>query len=280
MVYTMTRIAVIGGGKIGEALIAGLIAGGEPPKGIAVTNPDPARGQELAAAYGVVDFTDNSQAVDGVDYVFLCVKPKDTIAVLAEIADVVDENEIDTTVISMAGGITLRALEDAVPVGTPVIRVMPNTPMLVGQGVSAVAPGRFAGEEKLEQVRELLASVGTVVVVSESEMDAVTALSGSSPAYAFLVAEAMIDAGVSLGLNRTMARELTVGALYGAAAMLKETDREPSSLRADVCSPGGTTIAAIRKLEECGLRKAFYDATEACARRSKELGKDSPAEKN
>lgn len=280
MVDIMTRIAVIGGGKIGEALIAGLIAGGEPPKTIAVTNPDPDRGHELAETYGVLDFTNNAQAADGAEFVFLCVKPKVVLPVLAELADVVDGNEMDTTIVSMAGGITLRALEDAVPVGTSVVRVMPNTPMLVGHGVSALVAGRFATEEKLEQVRELLRTVGSVVDVSESEMDAVTALSGSSPAYAFLIAEALIDAGVALGLNRTLARELTVGSLHGAAAMLKETDRDPSGLRADVCSPGGTTIAAIRKLEEAGLRTAFYDAAEACARRSKELGAEDGTEGN
>lgn len=274
----MTKIAIIGGGKIGEALLAGLIAGGVSPKDIAVTNPNPDRGKELAERYGVVDFTDNVQAADGADFVFLCVKPKDTLHVLLEIADVVDSNDGDTTVISMAGGITLRSLEDAVPVGTPVIRVMPNTPMLVQHGVSALAAGRFVSEEKLEQVCELLRSVGVVVVVSEHDMDAVTALSGSSPAYAFLVAEAMIDAGVNLGLTREMARELTVGALHGAAKMLKETGREPASLRADVCSPGGTTIAAVRKLEVAGIRTAFYDATEACAQRSKELGGARPAD--
>ncbi|WJZ01555.1 pyrroline-5-carboxylate reductase [Corynebacterium freiburgense] len=274
----MTRIAVIGVGKIGEALLAGLIAGGVPPKDIAVTNPDPERGKYLQETYGVVDFTDNVQAADGADYVFLCVKPKDTLHVLNEVSDVVDNNEGDTTVISMASGITLRSLEDAVPVGTPVIRVMPNTPMLVRQGVSALASGRFVSEENLEHVCELLESVGTVVVVAETDMDAVTALSGSSPAYAFLVAEAMIDAGVSLGLTRAMSRELTIGALYGAATMLKETGREPAELRADVSSPGGTTVAAIRKLEAFGLRSAFYDATEACALRSKELGRTRTAD--
>lgn len=267
----MTSIAVIGGGKIGEALISGLIASGSNPKDIHVTNRTPERGQELKETYGVVPFTENTPAVDDVDVVFLCVKPKDIVKVTEEISSAVDNNE-STIVVSMAAGIANSAIEEVLSAGSPVVRVMPNTPMLVGKGMSAVAPGRFVSEEQLEQVNELLSVIGAVRVVEESDMDAVTAMSGSSPAYLFLVAESMIDAGVNLGLTRDAAKELAVNALYGASAMLKETGEEPSQLRANVCSPAGTTIAAVRELEESGIRGAFYRAAEKCAQRSKELG--------
>ena len=259
----MPKIAVIGGGKIGEALIAGLIAGGVPPKDIHVANRRPERGKELVEAYGIIDFVDHQQATDGTDVVFLCVKPKDTVPVLADLADFIDNNESDTAVISMAAGVTLKQLEDAVSAGTP---------MLVGEGMNVVVPGRFVSEEQLDSIVELLGMVGDVVVTEETHMDAVTALSGSAPAYIFLVAEAMVDAGVSLGLSRDLAKRLTVGAVSGAGAMLSQPDAEPYELRSHVASPGGTTIAAIRALEEGGIRTAMYRATEASARRSRELG--------
>lgn len=272
MVLAMSSIAVIGGGKIGEALVSGLVSSGVNPKDINVTNRNAERGQYLKETYGVVPFTENPSAVDEVSVVFLCVKPKDVANVVEEISDVVDNNTA-TTVVSMAAGVSNAVIEEALAAGAPVVRVMPNTPMLVGKGVSAVAPGRFVGEEQLQEVVGLLESVGTVRVVAESDMDAVTALSGSSPAYVFLVAEALIDAGVSLGLTREVAKDLAVGAMYGSAAMMQETGTEPTELRANVSSPAGTTIAAIRELEESGLRGAFYRATQACADRSAELGK-------
>lgn len=267
----MTSIAVIGGGKIGEALISGLIASGASPKDIHVTNRTPERGQELKDKYGVVPFTENVPAVDDVDVVLLCVKPKDIVKVADEISSAVDNND-STTVVSMAAGISNSAIEEVLSAGSPVIRVMPNTPMLVGKGMSAVAAGRFASEEQVQNVVELLETIGAVRVVAESDMDAVTAMSGSSPAYLFLIVESLIDAGVNQGLTRDAAKDLVVNAFYGAAAMLKETGMEPSELRANVSSPAGTTIAALRELEESGIRGAFYRAAEKCAERSKELG--------
>jgi pyrroline-5-carboxylate reductase len=150
---------------------------------------------------------------------------------------------------------------------------MPNTPMLVGKGTSAVAGGRFAGAGQVEAVRALMESVGTAIVVAEKDMDAVTAVSGSGPAYIFLVAEAMTDAGVQLGLTRATAEQLAIGTIEGAATMLAAGENSPSELRANVTSPGGTTAAALRSLEENGLRKAFFRGLEACAERSKELGR-------
>ncbi|WIM71234.1 pyrroline-5-carboxylate reductase [Corynebacterium suedekumii] len=268
----MTNIAVIGGGKIGEALISGLVNANVDPQSITVTNRRPERGQELREAYGVRDSTDNQQAVEGAGVVFLCVKPKHIVDLLGEISDSLDGNDTATVLVSMAAGIPLASMEDAVVAGTPVIRVMPNTPMLVGRGMNAVAPGRFVTEDQLAEVTELLSSVGEVVPVEESDMDAVTALAGSSPAYFFLVAESLIDAGVSLGLTRDVAEKLVTTSAAGAGQMLADSGSDPATLRANVSSPAGTTVAALRELEESGIRGAFFRATEACAQRSAELG--------
>lgn len=268
----MTTIAVLGGGKIGEALISGLIAAGTDPQSIHVTNRRPERGQELRETYGIHDLRDNRRAVEGADVVFLCVKPKGIPALLAEIADTLDANDAATIVVSMAAGVSLATMEDALVAGTPVVRVMPNTPMLVRRGMNAVAPGRYVDEGQLDVVKRLLGSVGDVVLVAESDLDAVTAMSGSSPAYFFLVAEALIDAGVSLGLTRDVAQKLVTGSAAGAGAMLAESGLDPTALRVNVSSPAGTTVAALRELEESGLRGAFFRAAEACARRSAELG--------
>jgi len=268
----MTKIVVIGGGKIGEALISGLVNADVDPQSITVTGRSPERGEELRERYGVRDSTDNRQAAEDADVVFLCVKPKMIVDVLGEISGALEENDVTTVLVSMAAGIPLSAMEDAVVAGTPVVRVMPNTPMLVGRGMNAVATGRFVTEEQLEQVTELLSVVGEVMPVSESDMDAVTALAGSSPAYFFLVAESLIDAGVSLGLTRDVAEKLVVTSAAGAGIMLSESGQDPATLRANVSSPAGTTVAALRELEESGIRGAFFRATEACARRSAELG--------
>lgn len=273
----MTKIAVIGGGKIGEALISGLVASGVNPKDIHVANRRAERGKELLDTYGIVEYTDARPCVDDVDTVFLCVKPQHTLAVMAEISETIDNNSQDTTVISMAAGITLRALEEVATAGTPVARCMPNTPMLVRKGTLALSTGRFVGTDQLEDITTLLSAVGDVYVVEESQMDAVVAMSGSSPAYFFLFVEAMIDAGVNLGLPRELARDLAVSSAHGSGALMKESGAEPSALRANVSSPGGTTIRAIRELEESGLRGAIYRATAKCAERNAELAPVSGA---
>lgn len=268
----MTKIVVLGGGKIGEALISGLVNSGTDPQSITVTNRRPERGEELRERYGVRDLTDNRQAAEDADVVFLCVKPYMILDAVAEISPAVEENDIATVLVSMAAGVPLGAMEDAVIAGTPVVRVMPNTPMLVGRGMNAIAVGRFVTPEQLTDVTELLSSVGEVLPVAESDMDAVTALAGSSPAYFFLVAEALIDAGVSLGLTRPVAEKLVTTSAAGAGVMLSESGQDPATLRANVSSPAGTTVAALRELEVSGLRAAFFRATEACAKRSAELG--------
>lgn len=268
----MTKIAIIGGGQIGEALIAGLIAAGREPSTITVTNRTQSRRIELTDTYGVATTSDNVEAVSDASVVFLAVKPKGILRVIEEISATVDAND-DTTLVSLAAGVGLAAMEDATSAGTPIVRVMPNTPMLVRKGVSGVSPGRYVDKEQLARVTEMLESVGDVVVVAESDMDAVAALSGSAPAYYFLITEALIDAGVQLGLTRDVATRLAKGSATGAGALLEQSGAEPAVLRANITSPGGTTAAALRELEESGVRGAFYRAAERCAQRSAELGK-------
>ena len=274
----MTKIAVIGGGKIGEALIGGLLSGDYDPTDIVVANRRPERSDELKERYGVTAVDDDATAVENADIAFLCVKPYDTLGVVESIADVVDHNDTDTILVSMAAGITLSSLEGLASAGTAIVRVMPNTPMLVGKGVNVIARGRFVSDEQLETVSDLLGLLGYTAEVKESQMDAATAVSGSGPAYFFLVLEAMTDAGVDLGLPRELAKGLASQTALGASTMATQEGADPVQLRANVSSPGGTTSAATRALDENGLRTAFYRAMEACAKKSEELGK--PASKS
>ena len=267
----MTRIAVIGGGKIGEALLSGLVQAGHAPKNLVVAEQYPPRAQELAGQFGILTTT-VTDAVEGAHVVVIAVKPADVDGVMAELAATDLDGDVEQLVVSLAAGIPTARFEAKLPAGFPVVRVMPNTPMLVGEGVSAIAAGRYATADHLDTVREILGSVGKVVTVAESQLDAVTAVSGSGPAYLFLVAEAMIDAGVGLGLTRATATELVVQTVIGSAAMLGGSGRSANELRADVTSPGGTTAAAVRELERGGLRTAFNDALAAAKHRSAELG--------
>ncbi|QPK84214.1 pyrroline-5-carboxylate reductase [Corynebacterium qintianiae] len=266
------KIAVIGGGNIGEALIAGLLKAGVEPTSIFATNRSPERSSELAQRYGILTGSDNVEAVTDASMCFLCVKPAQILEVIEEVSDTVARHDESTAIVSMAAGITLAAIEGAVSAaGTPLFRVMPNTPMLVGRGVHVVASSRFVDEEKRAQVLGVLAATGRVVEVPERLIDAATAVSGSGPAYFFLLTEALVDAGVSLGLPRDVAQELAAATASGAGEMLME-GTSPAQLRHAVCSPAGTTVAAVRELEESGLRGALYRATEAAAARSAELG--------
>ncbi|GAB3944672.1 pyrroline-5-carboxylate reductase [Corynebacterium tapiri] len=267
----MSDIAIIGAGNIGEALIAGLVKAGRDPQSIIATNRTPERSEFLEREYGVRTTSDNVQAVDKAEFVFICVKPQYVVEMLGELSDAIDNND-STTVVSLAAGISVAAMEDALAAGTPVVRAMPNTPMLVGKGMNSCSPGRFVSTEQLGAVRELLGTVGDTVVVSESDMDAVCALSGSAPAYYFLVTEALIDAGVQMGLPRDLATTLARNSAAGAGALIESSEDDPVQLRANISSPAGTTVAALRELEESGIRGAFYRAVEACALRSKELG--------
>ena len=260
-------LAIIGGGKIGEALLSGLIRR-HGPEGIVVVERSPQRAAELADRYGVAT-VDLGEAADQARVLLLAVKPQDVDSLLAGLAEQVTDRHL---VVSVAAGVPTARIEAALPEGTPVVRVMPNTPVLVDEGMSVLSAGAHAGEEHLDEAEALLAAVGRVQRVPESQQDAVTALSGSGPAYFFYLVEAMVDAGILLGLPRTLAADLIVQTALGSAVMLRDSGEHPVQLREAVTSPGGTTIAAIRELERHGVRAALIAAIEAAHDRSVELG--------
>ena len=264
----MTTIAILGAGKIGEALLSGMLAAGRSPDDLMLTERYPGRAAQLEETY-LVRAVDTATAARKADVLVVAVKPQDIEPLLAELAVLIDPS---TLVVSLCAGLPTALYERRLPDGVPVVRVMPNTPMLVGEAMSAVSGGRFATEAHLKLTEELLGSVGKVVRVPESQQDAVTALSGSGPAYFFYLVEAMIDAGILLGLPRPMVTELITQSAVGAARMLRETGEHPVLLREAVTSPGGTTIMAIRELERHGVRAALLAAIEAARERSVELG--------
>ncbi|MDQ2845726.1 MAG: pyrroline-5-carboxylate reductase [Actinomycetota bacterium] len=263
------RIAILGAGKIGEALLSGVLAAGRPAATLSFTERSDVRGAELSERYGVAATTNSKAAVDA-DVLVVAVKPQDIEPLLLDLADSITPG---TLVVSLAAGLPTALYERHLPAGTPVVRVMPNTALLLGEAMSAISAGSHATDEHLAVVEELLSSVGKVVRVPESQQDAVTALSGSGPAYFFYLVEAMIDAGILLGLPRTVSTDLIIQSAVGAAIMLRDTGEHPVALREAVTSPGGTTIAAIRELENHGVRAAMLAAIEAAAIRSAELGR-------
>lgn len=272
----MTRVAVIGGGRIGEALVAGLIESGWPIKDLVVAERVAERAAEIADRFGV-RVTTITDAVEGAHLVVLAVKPVDVDGVLTEVGavDSDSDQEQDQLVVSLAAGVSTARIEAKLPAGAAVVRAMPNTPMLVGEGMSVIAAGRHASAADLAQARTILESVGRVLVLPESSLDAVTAISGSGPAYFFLVTEALIDGAVSLGIDRATASTLVTQTLVGSAALLDRSDQSPNELRAAVTSPAGTTAAAIGELERAGLRAGLLNALEAACRRSAELGRSA-----
>ncbi|CAM06121.1 pyrroline-5-carboxylate reductase [Saccharopolyspora erythraea NRRL 2338] len=265
----MTTIAVLGAGKIGESLMSGLLHAGRSPEDLLFTERYPARAKELTAKYGV-EHVDVAGAVRRADVIVVAVKPQDIEPLLDEMAADLPSGKL---VVSLCAGLSTALFERRLPEGTRVVRVMPNTPMLVGEAMSAISGGEHAEDEHLRLVEELLGSVGKVVRVPESQQDAVTALSGSGPAYFFYLVEAMIDAGILLGIPRAVAADLIVQSAVGAAAMLRSDEGHPVMLREAVTSPAGTTIAGIRELEKHGVRAALIDAIEAARDRSVELGR-------
>lgn len=268
---TMTKTAILGAGAMGESVLAGLIRAGRPLDSLLVGEKREERVRELTEKHGVT-VVDNLRATLEADILVVAVKPQDVVAVLAEINEHLRPGQL---VISLVAGVTIATLESHVIPGVAVVRVMPNTPALVGEGMSVMTGGTDATGPHLDEAEALLAACGRVVRLPEEQLDAVTAISGSGPAYVFLVAEALIDSGVRLGLPRDVATELTVQTLLGASTMLRETGSEPSLLREQVTSPGGTTAAALRKFEEHALRDAFLAATEAARDRSVELAAGS-----
>ncbi len=294
MLSGMARIAIIGGGSIGEALLSGLLRAGRQVKDLVVAERTPERAKYLADTYSVL-VTSVADAVDNASVVVVAVKPGDVGSVMGEVARVAAAADIDSAeqvFVTVAAGITIAYFESKLPAGTPVVRAMPNAAALVGAGVTALARGRFVTDPELGEVSALFDSVGGVLTVPESHMDAVTALSGSGPAYFFLMVEALVDAGVAAGLSRQVATALTAQTMAGSAAMLLERmdsdgpatvgldgaaargilpDATAAQLRATVTSPGGTTAAALRELERGGLRIAVDAAVQAAKRRSEQL---------
>jgi pyrroline-5-carboxylate reductase len=259
--------AIFGAGVMGETLLSGLVRAGRDAGEIVVTERREERAQQLTRTYGVRTMS-NVEAAKGATTLVLVVKPQDMSGLVAEIAPHLREGAL---VVSLAAGITTGYLENLLPAGTAVVRVMPNTPALVDEGMAAVSPGQHCDDTHLAEAEELLRSCGKVVRLAEKHLDAVAAISGSGPAYIFYVVEAMIEAGVLLGLPRSTSTELVVQTLYGAATMLKETGQHPTVLREQVSSPGGTTIAALRQLDDHKVRAAFLTAMEAAAARSAQL---------
>ena len=264
-------VAILGAGVMGSTLLSGLIRSGRDAADLVITGRNAERVEELADRSGVRRMS-NADAALAADTLVLVVKPQDMAGLLAEIRGQVRPGSL---VVSLAAGITTGFLEEALPAGTAVVRVMPNTPALVDEGMAAVSPGQHCDEVHLSEAQELLRSCGKVLRIAEKHLDAVTAISGSGPAYIFYVVEAMIEAGVLLGMPRTTSTELVVQTLYGAATMLKETGQHPTVLREQVSSPGGTTMAALRQLDNHGVRAAFVTAMEAAAERSRQLASGS-----
>ena len=265
-----TRLVVVGGGKMGEALVSGLLtAGWAGPDEVVVAEKLASRRDELTDGlvrrYPGLVVSGAPVAADGA---VLAVKPDDVEAGCLAIAAAGISR-----VLSIAAGVPLARLETWLGDGQAVVRAMPNTPALVGVGASAIAPGKDAGEAELGWAQQILEAVGTVVRVPEGFLDAVTGLSGSGPAYLFLVAEALIEAGVLVGLPRPVSYQLVVQTLLGSARLLAESDEGPEALRAAVTSPGGTTAAGLRALEAGGVRHAFLEAVAAATQRSRELGR-------
>jgi pyrroline-5-carboxylate reductase len=265
----MTRIAVLGAGKIGEALLSGLLHGGRAVEDLLFTERSDQRAAELTRQYGIAA-VDVAEAAELADVLVVAVKPQDIEPLLDELGPKLYPGRL---VVSLCAGLPTALYERRLPAGTPVVRVMPNTPMLVGEAMSVISAGRHATEAHLAMVEEMLTTVGEVIRVPESQQDAVTALSGSGPAYFFYLVEAMIDAGILLGLPRAVAEKLIVQSAVGSARMLAESQEHPVILREAVTSPAGTTIMAIRELERHSVRAALLAAIEAARDRSVELGK-------
>lgn len=263
----MSQTAIIGAGVMGETLLSGLVRAGRRVDNLLVGEKREERARELIERYGV-SVVSNLEAVQKADTVALVVKPQDMEAVLDEIGPALRPGQL---LVSLAAGITTSFIESRVPEGVAVVRAMPNTPALVDEGMAAISPGSHCDERHLAEAEALLASTGRVIRIPEQQQDAVTAISGSGPAYLFFVVESMIEAGVHLGLPRATSTELVVQTVVGSAKMLRETGTHPAVLREQVTSPGGTTASALRELEIHKVRAAFLAAMEAARNRSREL---------
>jgi pyrroline-5-carboxylate reductase len=266
----MTRtIGFIGGGNMAEAMIRGLLRGDDfAPAHVSVSGPREERMRELREAYGIEATTDNKVPA-AAQIVVLSVKPQIMARVLEEVAETIAP---DALVISIAAGIPVATIQARLASGTRVIRAMPNTPALVDAAATAIAGGEHARESDLADAKRIFDSIGLTVILEESQMDAVTGLSGSGPAYVFLILEALSDAGVKVGLSRRTAQLLAAQTVLGSAKLLLETNEHPGRLKDMVTSPGGTAITGLHTLENGGVRTTLMNAVEAATRRSRELG--------
>jgi pyrroline-5-carboxylate reductase len=261
------RVAVLGAGKMGEALLSGMLRSGTPATDLVATARRPERAEHLRARHGI-EVVPTADAAAAADTLIITVKPQDMGALLEDLAPGCPPERL---VVSVAAGITTSFIESRLATGTPVVRVMSNTPVLVDEAMSAISAGSHAGEEHLVRTEAIFSPVGRTIRVPESQQDAVTALSGSGPAYFFYLVEAMTDAGILLGLPRQVAHDLIVQTAIGSAVMLRDSGERPSTLREQVTSPAGTTINAIRELENHGVRAAMLSALEAARDRGREL---------
>ena len=265
---------LLGGGVMGEALLAGVLGSGWGADDVVVVEPSTARAADLTERYGVLCEADGVEPVRAADVVLVALKPKDVGGVLVQIAGSLRAGAL---LVSVAAGLPCAFYEQRLPAGTPVVRVMPNTPAVIGKGASAISAGAHATAEHLALTERILARTGLVVRADEKDLDAVTAISGSGPAYVFYVVDALAEAGVLLGLTRDRARQLAVATVAGAGALLEQSGEHPVILRERVSSPGGTTVAALRELDAHGVRAAFLAAAEAARDRSRELAAEASA---
>ncbi len=264
-------IGFIGAGNMAEALIRGLVRGGHiAADRVYASGPRAERLDQLRVAYAIHVTTDNREVARTAGLVVLAVKPQILDKVLKEIGD---QLKPGTLVVSIAAGVDTEAIEGAVAEGVRVVRAMPNTPALVGAGATAISGGRHASDSDLATAKALFDAVGITVTLDETHLDAVTGLSGSGPAYIFLILEALSDAGVKVGLSRRNAQRLAAQTVMGSAKMLLETDEHVGRLKDMVTSPGGTAIAGLHTLEEGGLRTTLINAVETATKRARELGR-------
>jgi pyrroline-5-carboxylate reductase len=270
------KIAFLGTGNMAEALVKGLLrAGTATAEEVVCTEPRAERREEITQRYGVRCIARNADAAEEADVVVLSVKPQTMEHLLDEIAPAIDHRKL---VISIAAGVPISAIARKLGAGVRIVRTMPNTPALVGAGATALARGAHATEEDLQQAKALFEAVGTAVIVDEHQLDAVTGLSGSGPAYVFLAIEALADGGVKVGLARPIAMALAAQTVMGAAKLVLESGEHPGRLKDQVTSPGGTAIAGVHALEQGGLRAALMAAVEAATNRSHALGEKAKKE--
>ncbi len=268
---TVGKIGFIGGGNMAEAFIKGLMSGGFPAEDILFFEPNEQRRQLMLERYGISCANDNMALVTSSDIVVVATKPQILDKVLADIVTVFNDDKL---LISILAGIPTSTFEAGLGGQSRVVRAMPNTPALAGQGAAALCPGTYASDEDRRVAQHLFETVGIALWVEEGQMDAVTGLSGSGPAFVYTFIEALTAGGVQEGLRLDIAHSLAVQTVVGAAHLVKETGEHPALLREKVCSPAGTTISAIRVLEERGLRAMMMEAVGAATNRSRELGKE------